>query len=100
LGWLLEPLSHRSQAVTTPTETAPHKLLTGGLKPPPDYNRLQQVVFHMKRIEPEHRTGTSLLLRIYSIIRFLFFRLPLKDQWLFQHFSLHRLSELPRLSEL
>ncbi|XP_034410257.1 V-set and immunoglobulin domain-containing protein 10-like [Cyclopterus lumpus] len=30
------------KAVTTPTETPPHNLLTGGLQSPPDYNRLQQ----------------------------------------------------------
>ncbi|XP_075962973.1 V-set and immunoglobulin domain-containing protein 10-like [Anarhichas minor] len=30
------------KAVTTPTETTPHNLLTGGLKSPPDYNGLLQ----------------------------------------------------------
>ncbi|XP_037308679.2 V-set and immunoglobulin domain-containing protein 10-like [Pungitius pungitius] len=30
------------KAVTAPAELAPHKLLTGGLRSPPDYNRLQQ----------------------------------------------------------
>ncbi|XP_054477132.1 V-set and immunoglobulin domain-containing protein 10-like [Anoplopoma fimbria] len=37
------PLSRAvEKAVTTPTETTPHNLLTGGIKSPPDYNRLQQ----------------------------------------------------------
>ncbi|XP_041798812.1 V-set and immunoglobulin domain-containing protein 10-like [Chelmon rostratus] len=30
------------KAITTQTDTTPHNLLTGGLKSPPDYNRLQQ----------------------------------------------------------
>ncbi|KAF1388266.1 hypothetical protein PFLUV_G00088410 [Perca fluviatilis] len=37
------PLSRAvEKAVTSQTETTPHNLLTGGLKSPPDYNRLQQ----------------------------------------------------------
>ncbi|XP_078108476.1 receptor-type tyrosine-protein phosphatase delta isoform X3 [Sander vitreus] len=38
------PLSRAvEKAITSQTETTPHNLLTGGLKSPPDYNRLQQI---------------------------------------------------------
>ncbi|KAG7216828.1 hypothetical protein INR49_001482 [Caranx melampygus] len=36
------PVSRAVEAITTQSDPVPHILLTGGLKSPPDYNRLQQ----------------------------------------------------------
>lgn len=41
------------KVITTQTDVTPHHLLAGGLKSPPDYNRLQQVASLIKHLQGE-----------------------------------------------